>query len=171
MNAIPAAHDQARLTESRIFSRLLAEEYVLYTTTHDYHLNVTGPYFHGLHLLFKAQYHQIHEWLDEVAARTRAMGVGARRDWSDLPKRVRFFPDPGAGLPADDMLAELLALHEALVIQLRADAACTENLGDNGSAAFLHSLLQQHEKAACLLRHLVESAEDESPASLFPLPS
>jgi len=47
------------------------------------------------------------------------------------------------------MLAELLALHEDLIVQLRADGGdCADRYKDAGTADFLTSLMAQHEKAA-----------------------
>ena len=36
-------------------SRLLADSYTLYLKTHNYHWNVTGPWFRTLHLMFEEQ--------------------------------------------------------------------------------------------------------------------
>ncbi|MDP1051571.1 Dps family protein, partial [Klebsiella quasipneumoniae] len=40
-------------------SRLLADSYTLYLTTHNFHWNVTGPMFNTLHLMFEAQYNEL----------------------------------------------------------------------------------------------------------------
>ncbi len=39
--------DGARLEVGQMLNLLLADEYVLYATAHDYHWNVTGPNFEG----------------------------------------------------------------------------------------------------------------------------
>ena len=154
--------EEARQEVGEFFNLLLADEYVRYATTHDYHWNVAGPYFHSLHLLFEAQYGQIHQWLDDVAERTRAIGIGARGNWADLTKAARSSADPGIGLSPDHMLSELLALHEGLVVQLRTGAACAERFRDIGTVDFLTGLLKQHEKAAWMLRAHLETAEKET---------
>lgn len=155
-------NDEARREVGGILNLPLADEYVLYATTHDYHWNVAGPNFHGLHLLFEAQYGQIHQWLGDVAERIRAIGVGARGKWADLTKAARASAEPGTGLSSDHMLFALLALHEDLVVQLRTGAACAERFGDIGTANFLTGLLKQHEKAAWMLRSHLETEEDEA---------
>lgn len=155
-------NEEARQEVGAILNLLLADEYVLYATTHDYHWNVAGPNFHSLHLLFEAQYGQIHQWLDDVAERTRAIGIGARGNWADLTKAARSSADPGIGLSSDHMLSELLALHEDLIVQLRTGAACAERFGDIGTVDFLTGLLKQHEKAAWMLRSHLETAEEET---------
>jgi len=155
-------NEEARQEVGAVLNLLLADEYVLYATTHDYHWNVAGPNFHDLHLLFETQYGQIHQWLDDIAERTRAIGVGARGNWADLTKAARSSADPGIGLSSDHMLSELLALHEDLVVQLRTGAACAERFGDIGTVDFLTSLLKQHEKAAWMLRSHLETTEEET---------
>ncbi|MDP9416296.1 MAG: DNA starvation/stationary phase protection protein, partial [Actinomycetota bacterium] len=43
--------DRAQIVEG--LSRLLADTYLLYVKTHNYHWNVTGPLFNTLHLMFE----------------------------------------------------------------------------------------------------------------------
>ncbi len=156
-------NDEARLEVGQMLNLLLADEYVLYATTRDYHWNVTGPEFRSLHLQFEQQYEQIAQWIDDVAERARAIGAGARGNWADLTKSARSSADPGIGLAAEHMLSELLALHEEMIIQLRTDsAACTERFQDAGTADFLTGLMEQHEKAAWMLRAQLETEEEES---------
>ena len=155
--------DEARLEVGQILNLLLADESVLYATTRDYHWNVTGPDFHSLHLQFESQYGQLEGWIDSVAERARAIGIGARGNWADLTKSARSSADAGIGLSADHMLAELLALHEDLVLQLRADAeACTTRFKDIGTADFLTGLMEKHEKIAWMLRAQREDEEEET---------
>jgi len=54
---------------------------------------------------------------------------------------------------ARDMLATLLADHEAVIRTLREDiTAVTERYQDIGTGDFLTGLLEEHEKAAWMLR-------------------
>lgn len=155
--------DATRLEVGQMLNLLLADETVLYATTRDYHWNVTGPEFFSLHQQFEEHYEQIAGWIDEIAERARAIGTGARGNWADLTKAARTSADPGIGLPAEHMLAELLALHEDLVVQLRADSdACTERFKDAGTADFLTGLMARHEKAAWMLRSQLETEEEET---------
>jgi starvation-inducible DNA-binding protein len=155
--------DEARLEVGQTLNLILADEFVLYATTRDYHWNVTGPEFRSLHLQFEEHYTQIAQWIDDVAERARAIGVGARGNWADLVKAARSSADPGMDLPADHMLSELLALHEDLVVQLRTDSeACLTRFKDAGTADFLTGLMEKHEKAAWMLRSQLETEEAEA---------
>jgi len=156
-------NDETRLEVGQILNLLLADEYVLYATTRDYHWNVTGPEFHSLHKQFEEQYEQVADWIDQVAERARAIGVGARGNWADLTKAARSSADAGIDLPDEQMIAELLALHEEMIVQLRTDSeACAKNFSDAGTADFLTGLMEQHEKAAWMLRAQLETEEEES---------
>jgi starvation-inducible DNA-binding protein len=156
-------NDETRLEVGQILNLILADEFVLYATTRDYHWNVTGPEFRSLHGEFEEQYELVAHWIDDVAERARAIGVGARGNWADLTKAARSSADPGIGLPAEHMLSELLALHEDLIVQLRTDAeACAGRYKDAGTADFLTGLMEQHEKAAWMLRAQLENEEEET---------
>jgi starvation-inducible DNA-binding protein len=156
-------NDEARLEVGQMLNLLLADESVLYATTRDYHWNVTGPGFNSLHQQFEVQYGQIAAWIDQIAERARAIGTGARGSWTDLVKAAHSSADAGIGLPAEHMLAELLALHEDLIGQLRTGSeACAERFKDAGTADFLTGLMEQHEKTSWMLRAQLETEEAEA---------
>lgn len=156
-------NDETRLEVGQMLNLILADESVLYATTRDYHWNVTGPDFPGLHAQFAAHYTEIADWIDQVAERARAIGVGARGNFAELAKAARSSADAGIGLSAEHMISELLALHEDLVVQLRQDSeACTGRFKDAGTADFLTGLMVAHEKSAWMLRAQLESEEEEA---------
>ena len=55
-------------------SKVLADTYMLYLKTHNYHWNVTGAHFHSLHEQFEEQYTELADAIDEIAERIRALG-------------------------------------------------------------------------------------------------
>src|SRR6187431_3789598 len=55
-------------------SKVLADTYSLYLTTHNFHWNVTGPMFNTLHLMFMEQYTELWNAVDPVAERIRSLG-------------------------------------------------------------------------------------------------
>jgi starvation-inducible DNA-binding protein len=156
-------NDEARLEVGQMLNLILADEFVLYASTRDYHWNVTGAGFLGLHQQFEDQYNQLATWIDEVAERARAIGVGARGNLSDLAKAARTSADPGIGLSPEHMFSELLALHEEMIVQLRTDSeACSDRFHDAGTADFLTDLMTRHEKMAWMLRAELETEEAEA---------
>ena len=54
--------DRAAIVEG--LSKLLADTYTLYLTTHNFHWNVTGQMFNTLHQMFMAQYTELWNAVD-----------------------------------------------------------------------------------------------------------
>src|SRR6266850_68129 len=70
----------------KILNAVLADEYVLYTKTRNYHWNVVGPQFNDLHKFFEAQYEALNEVVDDVAARARSTSPST--PWSSIATAV-----------------------------------------------------------------------------------
>src|SRR5687767_9110865 len=65
--------EEQRAGVVKILNTLLSDEYLLYTKTRNYHLNVTGPQFNDLHKFLEEQYTQLSEVVDQVAERGRTL--------------------------------------------------------------------------------------------------
>ena len=70
-----SAEDRQAIADG--LSRLLADNYTLYLTTHNFHWNVTGPMFNSLHQMFMAQYTELWNAADPIAERIRALSLFA----------------------------------------------------------------------------------------------
>jgi starvation-inducible DNA-binding protein len=145
--------DNDRANVVKILNTLLADEYVLYTKTRNYHWNVVGPQFNDLHKFFAEQYEALDEIVDEVAERARTLGGRSLATLAEFQEVSRLKEHPGQYPAADDMLENLLADHEATIRHLRTDA---DTVGiehhDAGTNDFLIGLLEKHEKMAWMLR-------------------
>lgn len=145
--------DKDRQAVVDMLNRLLSDEYVLYTKTRNYHWNVTGPQFNDLHKFFEGQYEELNEIVDEVAERARQLGGRAYGSLAEFAKSARLVEEPGATPAAREMVATLLADHEAVIRTLRADIGpVAERYKDVGTSDFLTGLLEKHEKMAWMLR-------------------
>jgi starvation-inducible DNA-binding protein len=145
--------ETARSTVMEILNTLLADEYVLYTKTRNFHWNVTGPSFHALHKFFEEQYEQLDEIMDEVAERARALDGYATGSLGEFAAATRLKEAKGGRIPAKEMLAQLLADHQTLVRNLRTEAAeVGDKHGDAGTEDFLVGLMEEHEKMSWMLR-------------------
>src|ERR687898_3430273 len=134
--------DTDRRSVADILNVVLADEYVLYTKTRNYHWNVVGPQFNDLHKFFEAQYEALDEVVDDVAERVRALGGRALGTLEEFRASARLGEKPGTVPAARDMLATLLADHEALIRALREDIdAVNDRARDVGTADFLTGLL------------------------------
>ncbi len=149
--------DQSRKSVIDILNVLLADEYVLYTTTRNYHWNVVGPQFHDLHKFFESQYGELDDVVDEVAERVRALGGKALGSLTEFLKQTRLKEHPEKSVNALEMVKNLLMSHEAIIQSLRVDLeSCDEKFHDAGTNDFLTGLMERHEKMAWMLRAMVE---------------
>lgn len=130
----------------------LADEYVLYTKTRNFHWNVTGFHFAAMHAFFQDQYEQLDTIVDDAAERCRALGGRALGSMKEFLAKARLIESPSVPLKEEAMVAELLSDHEALVRSLRKDVDVAARLGDQGTADFLTGLMRTHEKMAWMLR-------------------
>lgn len=144
--------DQDRTAVVEILNALLADEFLLYTKTRNYHWHVTGVQFNDLHRFFQEQYEALDEVVDEVAERVRTLGGRALGTLAEFVQHARLKERPGERPDARAMLADLLADHEALVRQLRTDQEVALQRGDAGTNDFLVGLMEKHEKTAWMLR-------------------
>jgi starvation-inducible DNA-binding protein len=148
--------DASRKAVAQILNAVLADAYVLYTKTRNYHWNVKGPHFHDLHKLFEAQYDTIDDAIDEIAERVRALGEPALGSMKDFLAVTRLSESTGA-LTATQMIAALLNDHEAIIRQVRSDIDTVGvEHGDTGNQDYLTGLMEEHEKMAWMLRSMLE---------------
>jgi starvation-inducible DNA-binding protein len=145
--------DRAAIADG--LSRLLADTYTLYLTTHNFHWNVTGPMFNTLHLMFETQYNELALAVDLVAERIRALGFPAPGTYSQFA-RLSSISEP-AGVPnATEMIRQLVAGQEAVVRTARSVMPVVDKVSDEPTADLLTHRMQVHEKNAWMLRSLLE---------------
>ncbi|MGD9673410.1 MAG: Dps family protein [Candidatus Nitrosocosmicus sp.] len=140
-----------------ILNTLLADEYVLYTKTRNYHWNVVGKDFKERHEFFQEQYEKLDEMIDEIAERTRQLGGLTVATLNEFLKSTNLKENPG-DYPSDlKMISNLLGDHETTIKYLRKSAdVCEKKYHDMGTNDFLIGLMEKHEKMAWMLRAHVD---------------
>ena len=136
--------------------RLLADTWVLYGKTHGFHWNVTGPMFNSLHGMFDTQYNELWDSLDEIAERIRALGIPAPFGDSKLTQ-LATIKEADSIPTAMEMVAQLVADHEAVARTARSVFEIADTANDQPSADLLTQRLQVHEKTAWMLRSLIQN--------------
>jgi starvation-inducible DNA-binding protein len=147
---------QDRAAISAGLSRLLADTYTLYLTTHNFHWNVTGPMFTSLHAMFMTQYTELWNAVDPIAERIRALGHVAPGSYADFA-RLSSLPDaPVAPPKAMKMVRILMQGHEAVARTARSLLPVAEAASDEPTTDLLVQRLTVHEQTAWMLRSLLE---------------
>jgi len=140
-----------------VLSDIIADQYVLYTKTRNYHWNVTGEDFSQYHKLFEEQYSAIDEDIDDVAERIRALGGKTLATLSEFLKSATLKEHPGKYPPSKTMIANLLADHETIIRNLRKAIEICDDVDDDGTEDFLTQLMEKHEKTAWMLRATLDN--------------
>lgn len=136
-------------------SHLLADSYVLYLMTHNFHWNVTGPMFRTLHLMFMEQYTEQWTALDQIAERIRSLGHPAPATYKAFVKLATI--QEVDGVPkALEMISLLVSAQEQTAKTARGLFALVDEANDQPTADLITQRLEVHEKTAWMLRSLLE---------------
>ncbi len=148
---------QDRNASIKLLNSILADMFVLYVQTLNYHWNLVGPQFNDYHALFDAQYRALFDEIDKIAERVRVVGGIAHGSMSEMIAGASLQEDSG-DIPAPrQMVVNLLKQHEKLIKNLRhAINETAKNERDMGTSDLLTGLLVAHEKTAWMLRALAE---------------
>jgi starvation-inducible DNA-binding protein len=134
-------------------SKLLADEFVLYTKTRNAHWNVEGADFHSMHVFFEQQYNQLDEYMDSVAERIRQLGHYAPATLQSFLSLTHLTEKLGEKNDSLGFIKELLIDHENIIIFLRENINRFANdYGDAGTSDFITGLMEKHEATAWMLR-------------------
>lgn len=137
-------------------SKLLAETYVLYLKTQNFHWNVTGPMFYNLHLLFETQYKEYALAIDVIAERIRSLGSLTPGSFAAYQKLSRIKEELTTP-KALQMLEILSAGNKILVGTIKKIIPLAQEAGDEASADLLIERMNIHEKNIWMLdSHLVK---------------
>ncbi|MEX1062636.1 MAG: Dps family protein [Balneolaceae bacterium] len=136
-------------------SRVLADSYMVYLKTHNYHWNVTGQLFQPLHEQFEEQYSELAEAIDEIAERIRALGYrapGSFRVFSGLTAIDEDTDHPGAL----EMVRRLAEDNETILRTARSVLEPCQEAGDEATIDLITHRLTVHSKTAWMLRSHLE---------------
>jgi starvation-inducible DNA-binding protein len=148
-----SAKDREKIAHG--LSRLLADTYVVYLKTHNFHWNVTGPMFNTLHLMFMTQYNELWLALDLIAERIRSLGLPAPATYAEFSKLASIKETPGVP-KAEQMLKLLVEGNEAIVKTARSMLPLTDKASDEPTTDLLTQRMQVSEKNAWMLRSMLE---------------
>lgn len=136
-------------------SRVLADSFVLYLKTHNYHWNVKGPMFQTLHVLFMAQYTELWNALDEIAERIRSLGFPAPGTYKEF-ERLSSIQETEGVPRAEDMIRDLIVCSEVVTRTAREVLEVANSANDQPTVDLLTQRMQIHEKNAWMLRSLID---------------
>ena len=133
-------------------NKVLADEFILYAKTRNYHWNVEGSNFMEMHKFYESQYEQLDEIIDNVAERIRQLGHYAEARLKDYLE-LSHLEEQEYTNEQNAQLKNLLEDHESIIINLRKLINLfTDKYKDAGTTDFVTGLMEQHEKMAWFIR-------------------
>ena len=147
------AKDRAKIAEG--LSRLLADTYLLYLKTHNFHWNVEGRMFQTLHVMFMGQYTEAWNAVDPIAERIRALGHYAPGTYKEFVRLASIRETEGVP-KAEKMVKDLIDGQEAVARTARSVLPIADAANDQPTLDLLTQRLDIHEKNAWMLRSLLK---------------
>ena len=145
--------DSNRQSIATELSKILADEYVLYTKTRNAHWNIEGPDFHDKHKFFEGQYGQLDDFIDTVAERIRTIGHYAPATLKQFLSLTHLSEESRAANDSKGFLTELLNDHESIIMFIRKNITpFADTYLDAGTSDYITGLMEEHEKMAWMLR-------------------
>lgn len=129
---------------------VLANTYSLYLKTQNYHWNVTGANFAGLHKLFEGQYEDLAEAVDTIAERIRALGELAPGSFKEFEK-LNKLKSGNNKLPWEKMVKELRDDNIALVNMMQKLADAAQKAKDDVTFDLMVRRMDVHQKNIWML--------------------
>ncbi len=153
MATIIGITEEGRKAVSFELSKLLADEFILYTKTRNAHWNVEGADFHSMHLFFESQYGQLDDAMDSVAERIRTLGHYAPATLQSFLELTHLTEKIGDKNSSLDYIKELLEDHESIIEFIRGNIdPFASKYHDYGTSDYITGLMEDHEKMAWMLR-------------------
>ena len=130
---------------------VLADTYLLYLKTQNFHWNVEGLNFLTYHELFERQYKDLAEAADNIAERIRALGSKAPGSFAEFSK-LSHISEGDSSMDAKAMIKSLLEDQKKITKALKSALHQAQSEGDEPTADLMIQRLAIHEKNAWMLR-------------------
>lgn len=148
----------AAATVADALNGILADSFVLYLKTKNFHWHVTGPHFRDYHLMFDEQAAQILASTDLIAERIRKTGNTTLRSIGDIARHQSLTDNDADYVGADTMLSELRDDNLKLVEALRAAKDLADEAKDNATSAVIDNWTDEAEQRAWFLFESAQGA-------------
>jgi len=141
---------------SAALRQLLADSFVLYFKTKNFHWHMTGQHFRDYHLLLDEHAQQIFAMTDDIAERARKIGGTTLRSIGDISRHQRLKDNDDEAVAPKAMLAEPTADNRALTRYFRSSHETCEKYNDVATASLIEVWIDQTERRTWFLAEIVQ---------------
>src|SRR5437660_2873138 len=136
---------------SAALRELLADVFVLYLKTKNFHWHMSGPHFRDYHLLLDEQAEQLFAMTDPIAERVRKLGGITLRSIRQISRTQRVLDNDAEYVEPLDMLAELADDNKTLAARLRQAHNVCDKHRDVATASLIEVWIDETERRTWFL--------------------
>jgi starvation-inducible DNA-binding protein len=125
---------------------LLADVFVLYMKSKNFHWHMSGPHFRDYHLLLDEHADQVFAMTDAIAERARKIGGPTIRSIGHVARLQRLSDNDADYVDALDMLSELREDNRALLASMREAHDLCDEENDVATASLLEVWIDETER-------------------------
>src|ERR1700723_3467353 len=136
---------------SGALNALLADVFVLYMKTKNFHWHMSGPHFRDYHLLLDEQSDQIYAMTDPIAERIRKTGGTTLRSIGHIARTQRIKDNDAEYVDPLDMIAELREDNQTLAARLGEVHDVVDEVRDIATASLIENWIDETERRTWFL--------------------
>ncbi len=150
-------NNEAKLKIVELLNPILADEFVFYTKVRNYHWNVTGTNFFGLHATFEKIYDELADDIDDIAERIRALDSKTPGTLKEFLKLTSITEEAGIYPHQLEMVQNIVNDFETISNEINSAAHKIQNeFNDEVTAGFLYGLIERYQKTLWMLKSSLE---------------
>ena len=130
----------------------LADVQVLYVKLHNYHWNIKGPHFFGIHNMTEGYYDYLAEQYDEIAERILQIDGKPLTTMKDYLKLSKIKEEGKSLFSASEVIKNVSKDFSYMIKELKKTSKISEELGDLPSQALADENVAWLEKALWMLK-------------------
>jgi starvation-inducible DNA-binding protein len=138
---------------------LLADLFVLYFKTKNFHWHMSGPHFRDYHLMLDDQAESVYAMLDPIAERIRKLGGTTLRSIGHVARLQRLNDNDADYVEPSDMLAELCQDNQTVAARLREVHDVCQEHRDIASASLIEVWIDETERRTWFLFEAVRPSD------------
>ena len=144
-----------------VVNPLIADAFVLYLKTKNFHWHLSGSHFREYHLLLDEQADSIFESIDALAERVRRIGGTTIRSVSHVAQLQTITDSNEDFVPAETMIKELIEDNLQMAAQQRAAIEICDGSRDSSTSNLLQDYLDQTERRIWFLYEVSTGGKHE----------
>lgn len=150
---------EATATLADSINRLVADAYVLYVKTKNFHWHVSGPNFRDFHEMLDEQSQQILESIDPLAERVRKLGQPTLKSLAQILELASLRENQKDFVSPYEMLVELMNDNVSIAKSMREAHGVCDDWDDVATASLIEQYLDETEKRTWFLFEAARAAD------------